>query len=460
MSAVLKSAVAQELYFPKIKFSRQAAKQWAKDKGYTVSTVIDDGDQWKIVIDEPANYSRLFSRDLGSVLATVGFKKGYGFSEPRFASSYLEESDLEEVDAWAANRIPIACFAVPPGQRAFLSKMGSDCYLDIMKGPGMKIEDPDMIKSCDSVMKDFVLDGFYDGKVFKAIDCIYMGEDIWALPYIERKQAMDMNIWGTEGSCLLVVPCRFALSASEFKSVLKAVSSNTAQYIMCKGAWGPYSEEDADSYLISKAVGIDAMVVMGDMASGYTLGCKTENGIHELGLAQSDKQLSQGQVVRVSASGYDAVYSEFSGLKILGSGQSCMTLQDVKVKSASLVLAKSIGILKADLEKQIVYGVVLEPDSVDLQGDVISAEEIEKTAHKFMRESRVIGFGHKSREDGATPVESWVAIKDFTLGDSTVKKGSWCMGVYVPSPDTWQGIKNGEINSFSIGGFGLRETLE
>jgi len=41
-------------------------------------------------------------------------------------------------------------------------------------------------------------------------------------------------------------------------------------------------------------------------------------------------------------------------------------------------------ILKADVEKRLVYSVIAEPDTVDAQGDVMSAETIEEMAHNFL----------------------------------------------------------------------------
>lgn len=116
---------------------------------------------------------------------------------------------------------------------------------------------------------------------------------------------------------------------------------------------------------------------------------------------------------------------------------------------------KSYGvpILKAD--KQIVYGVVSEPDSIDLQGDRLSKSEIRKACHRFMAESQKIGVEH----DGiakASIIESYIAPTDFKCNGQVVKSGSWVMAVKVHDNDLWQSIKKGDITGFSIAGTGTR----
>jgi hypothetical protein len=133
--------------------------------------------------------------------------------------------------------------------------------------------------------------------------------------------------------------------------------------------------------------------------------------------------------------------------------------QLIDVRKSKAEKFYSAKILKADDERQIVYGVVMEPDSVDSQGDVISADEIEKAAHRFLVKSRIIGDRHR-RKAPAVPVESYVAPDDLELGGQPVKAGSWVLGVYVADPELWQQIKRGEYESFSVGGFGVREEVK
>lgn len=128
----------------------------------------------------------------------------------------------------------------------------------------------------------------------------------------------------------------------------------------------------------------------------------------------------------------------------------------MKLKKTNM-LKKSVKILKADTKSHIVYGVVLEPDTVDLEGDIITAEEVEKAAHLFLEDSRLIKQDHKDAVD-AIPVESYVTKSEFELNNETVKKGAWVAGVKVADA-VWADVESGKINAFSIGGAGHREAV-
>lgn len=121
---------------------------------------------------------------------------------------------------------------------------------------------------------------------------------------------------------------------------------------------------------------------------------------------------------------------------------------------------KLVPIAKADKWRQIVYGVVLSPDEIDTQGDTMSAEEIEKSAHGWMATSRIIGSEHGKPID-AVPVESFIApveIKGNELkGIEPIKQGAWVMGVKINDPHEWQQVLDGEYTGFSVGGLGLRD---
>jgi hypothetical protein len=115
-------------------------------------------------------------------------------------------------------------------------------------------------------------------------------------------------------------------------------------------------------------------------------------------------------------------------------------------------------ILKADDEERFVLGVVLEPFMIDKQEDVMIAEDIRKTAHTYLREHRVVGYRHKEKMD-ADVVESYLAPVDFEIDDELVKRGSWLLGIIINDDESWQAVKDEELNGFSVGGFGEREEL-
>lgn len=110
-------------------------------------------------------------------------------------------------------------------------------------------------------------------------------------------------------------------------------------------------------------------------------------------------------------------------------------------------------IIKLDKAKHIVCGVVLEPETVDLQGHIISAEVIEEAANDYMINSRVTGFRHIKELD-AVIVQSYVADCDLWLDSENIKKGSWLVKMKIFNEEVWKGIEDGIYNSFSIGGFG------
>ena len=105
-------------------------------------------------------------------------------------------------------------------------------------------------------------------------------------------------------------------------------------------------------------------------------------------------------------------------------------------------------IIKAD-DQQIVYGEVYAPNRPDAQGEYMTAIEIRKMAHEFLRSGKMaqIDLMHGNQLlDNASVVESFIA--DET--DTRFLPGAWVIGMHVPDPGLWQQIKKGEINGFSM----------
>jgi uracil-DNA glycosylase len=129
-------------------------------------------------------------------------------------------------------------------------------------------------------------------------------------------------------------------------------------------------------------------------------------------------------------------------------------------------------VIKTADEKQIVYGVVLDPYDIDLQTEWVPPAEIESTAHGFLKKSRIIGFEHIERAE-AQIVESWVEIYPSTadyeaamenqphraykreFGDDVIHSGTWVAGVQVGDRE-WELHKQGKLNAFSVGGFSFK----
>lgn len=137
---------------------------------------------------------------------------------------------------------------------------------------------------------------------------------------------------------------------------------------------------------------------------------------------------------------------------------------------------KSIPVYKADDAKRIVYGVVLDPYIIDGHDDYLSPATIEETAHNWLANSRTVGIEHNGKID-AQVVESWIhpypssedyknaiegrphSAKRTAFGSDHVHSGSWILGVKL-SPEHWKKVQAGDLNAFSIGGFGTREPME
>lgn len=114
-------------------------------------------------------------------------------------------------------------------------------------------------------------------------------------------------------------------------------------------------------------------------------------------------------------------------------------------------------ITKADDEQMLVYGVVYEPDVVDAHGDFMTAGEIEKAAHQFIKDARNIDTQHDFESGAGEVVESYVSPADITIGDETIVKGSWVL-VTKANEEIWTSIQKGDITGYSMAG--TAETIE
>lgn len=157
------------------------------------------------------------------------------------------------------------------------------------------------------------------------------------------------------------------------------------------------------------------------------------------------RQLVNAQITHVSYVDKAANQKQFFFTK--SADQSTPTFQkEVKV-----------FINKEEAAQQLVYGLVYEPDVEDAHGDSMSADEIEKAAHSFMKDARNIDKQHDFNAGVGEVVESYIAPADFTIGDETITKGSWVM-VTKASDEIWEDIRKGSITGYSMAG--TAETIE
>ncbi len=108
-------------------------------------------------------------------------------------------------------------------------------------------------------------------------------------------------------------------------------------------------------------------------------------------------------------------------------------------------------------DERFVLGIVLEPEVVDAQGDVYSADEIRQAEHRFMEDFGGLGLMHRlAVNDQVKVLESYLAPVDFEIAGVAVKKGTWLLGVRVLSDELWEQVKDGKLTGFSIGGSARR----
>jgi hypothetical protein len=113
------------------------------------------------------------------------------------------------------------------------------------------------------------------------------------------------------------------------------------------------------------------------------------------------------------------------------------------------------------IEHRLVYGVVLEPDTRDLQGDVMSAEDIAESFYDYVENHRNRGVQHLEIDNGGLRItQMYIAPCDFIPRDCPVteliREGSWVMEYRIIADELWYAIKRGEFTGFSIGGSGTR----
>lgn len=138
------------------------------------------------------------------------------------------------------------------------------------------------------------------------------------------------------------------------------------------------------------------------------------------------------------------------------------------VPDGQAAIFKGMSIVAKDAVKKQVFGYVLVPNQADLQGDVVTKEEVEKARDTFMLNAingllKGAGAGaeHKLFEGIGNPVESAID-KDGSLAKShgvAGVAGGWWMG-FQCSDATWDAVEKGEFTGFSIGGFGVRTPVE
>lgn len=118
--------------------------------------------------------------------------------------------------------------------------------------------------------------------------------------------------------------------------------------------------------------------------------------------------------------------------------------------------AIDVKLIKSGEVEGKVYGVVLEPDLEDSQGDIPSAADIEKACHAHMQEALSPDVQHSGRDAGAVLIENYIAPQDLVVEGEAVRKGAWVQAYQVTDPVVKQEIADGKLTGFSMEGTGVR----
>ncbi len=158
------------------------------------------------------------------------------------------------------------------------------------------------------------------------------------------------------------------------------------------------------------------------------------------------KQLTETKVTHVSL------------VKNPANEESFLMLKSGRQNTINLVVKQKDIVFKSDDEKQLIYGIVYSPDRLDTDGEFMTADDIQKSAHGFLSEFRNIDGEHDFVSNLGTPVESYIAQDDITIGEKTVKQGSWVL-VVKATDEAWADVKAGKFNGFSLAGTTTRKEV-
>jgi hypothetical protein len=125
-------------------------------------------------------------------------------------------------------------------------------------------------------------------------------------------------------------------------------------------------------------------------------------------------------------------------------------------------ITRNIPLLKAAPDGSFVLAPVLVPEEVDLEGDIISAEEIERAAYDFMEAFQQVGLMHDRMltDKDVVLVESYISRVKMNIDGHEIKPGTWLAGFRIHNPRIRLAIVEGKLTGVSIGGKGIRTPEE
>lgn len=156
-----------------------------------------------------------------------------------------------------------------------------------------------------------------------------------------------------------------------------------------------------------------------------------------------------------------------TGKKLKRCDDCGQTSCDCEVAKADVDVVWAGEFAKSDEDKRQVFGwasiveIGGEP-VVDLQGDIIAPDELERAAYDYVHKSRVGGDEHQ--RDGDQPMHVGNMIESVVFTPEKIAKMGlpddfpvgWWVGYKVEDDATWDAIKRGDRTGFSIHGRGRR----
>ena len=125
----------------------------------------------------------------------------------------------------------------------------------------------------------------------------------------------------------------------------------------------------------------------------------------------------------------------------------------VRLRKAKKNISKG-EVLKSDNSKHIAYMIAAKPNELDTDSQWWLPEEIEVVAWRFLINYRLqkadIFEEHIQKRPDIFLVESYVTPVDFTIIDSkgqerSVAQGTWIVGFWIPSDETWNRVLQGQL---------------
>lgn len=133
------------------------------------------------------------------------------------------------------------------------------------------------------------------------------------------------------------------------------------------------------------------------------------------------------------------------------------------------LFSRSFAIKSTDPARKQIFLYFLAPDTPDLQGDVVSAVEVEKACHAYMKnlstgnvKGEGTGYEHQIFKQVGYPIQCAI---DYTgavgkaAGCAEPVVGGWWVGIQC-TDETWEKVEKGEIGGGSIGGVATRTPIE